>query len=169
MAAPTLGTGVLPTSWANAMAAYVDQVESKIPRIAYKSSDEIVNNSAVFQNDEELLMSLAASARFRFFCRLLYNSGTTPDLKFQWTYPSGTTMLYTGLCTVAGAFNQFQFTEAAGGSIDGVAANTAALLFGTITTSSTPGTLTLQWAQNTANASDTTLRAGSFLEVVRIS
>ncbi|NJP75705.1 hypothetical protein HCJ99_34060 [Streptomyces sp. C1-2] len=40
---------------------------------------------------------------------------------------------------------------------------------GTLVVGSTAGTLALAWAQNTSNASATTLKAGSRLELTRIA
>lgn len=49
--------------------------------IARKTADEVVNNSATLQNDDHLLLALAANEVWEVEINLWYDSGTTPDLK----------------------------------------------------------------------------------------
>lgn len=147
-----------------------DQIEELRGLRVVKTTTETVNGSDVLQNDDELFLSVAANTRYRFFGRLLFTSGTTPDFKYAFTYPSGATATYTLLGIGAGgsALTAFHQTESSGGALEGGTA-TACLMMGTWFIGSTAGVIRLQWAQNTSNASNTQVLAGSFLELVKFS
>lgn len=131
---------------------------------ARKTANETVNNSAVLQNDDELSWAVVASGVYRLELHLIYDTGTTPDLKIGWTFPAGLTMVWGGIyADTAGAValvsGNIQTTaQSIGGA--GAAAIRGAHFWGIVTVS-TAGTLQLQWAQDTANATDTIVRAGS--------
>lgn len=133
------------------------------PIAVRKSADETVNNSAVLQNDDQLVVALAASTTYEIDMVLLYNSNATADFQFGFVLPSGATMLY-GLTywntSLVAQVDQFSGSSiiAAGGTAGG----TAAVAKGNIVTSSA-GNLTVRWAQNTANVSDTKVLIGSIL------
>lgn len=136
----------------------------------YKTFTETVNNSATMQNDDELFLAVAASTTYVFNCMLVYSSNTTADFKFAWTYPTGATAQYLLLGTALSgtALSTFQRDAAAGGILEGSVSNQAILMTGTWTISTTAGTLQLQWAQNTANASNTQVLLGSYLELKKV-
>lgn len=135
-----------------------------------KASTETVNNSATLQNDDELLLAVAANTTYRFLARLLFTSPTTPDIKFGFTYPAGATATYTlhGIAP-GGSFAAFHQTETTISAQEGTGSASACTMIGTWTISSSAGTVQLQWAQNTANASNTQILPGSFLELVKFS
>lgn len=169
MPAPTFATGVLTTAQLNALSAYIDQVEGRIPAIAYKTADETVNNSATLQSDNELLLPMSlTSTKYRLRSRCLFLSNTTPDLKIGWSGPSGFTMNWSIIGFQSGTFAAYAYDASGTPNIDGAGVNDEFFIDGTVTTSSTAGTLTLTWAQNTANASDTIMRAGSYIELAKI-
>ena len=138
---------------------------------AYKTADETVNGSAALQNDNELFVVVAANARYDFELRIVHNSGTTPDFKFGWTFPTGTTMFYNQLnVPLAGSafalFAQIQTDTPQG---EGAAADRGIHAWGKVLVGTTAGTLQFQWAQSTSNGSDTIVRAGSYLTLRRTS
>jgi hypothetical protein len=128
-----------------------------------KTSNQIVNNTAALQNDSELTFPVAANDSWAFRFVVQANSGTTPDLRFAVTAPSGAT------CRVSysdpeGASSNGQY--GCGVSTASIPGNGAVDLYeitGTVTNGSTAGDVTLRWAQFTANASNTTVYAGSYL------
>lgn len=143
------------------------QLEALVPIIKRKVADETVNNSSTLQNDDELAIVVAADTSYRLRATIRYSSGTTPDFKWAWSYPTGLTMVYSAICqvtTVAFA----ELIESSGGAVDGAGANESLFFDGTVVVSSTAGTLQFRWAQNTANPSDTIVRAGSYLELQQI-
>ncbi|GIH07504.1 hypothetical protein Rhe02_55710 [Rhizocola hellebori] len=137
-----------------------------------KTSIETVNNSAVLQNDDVLFLPVLANTVYHMEMRVIQNSGTTPDFKAGWTYPSGLTMLYNRLGVgLAGGgnvhllFNSDQTTSILD---DGFAADRSFMMWGYVAVSTTPGTLQFQWAQNTANASNTSVLPGSYLKLTKV-
>lgn len=150
-----------------------DAIRELRPLFARKTSDETVNNSTTLQNDNSLLVSVVADAIYEFRLRLTVNSGTTPDFKMGWTFPTGLTMTYdlfegetlgTATNVVQGPTIQTDVPL-----INTTGADQPWIAEGLVIVDSTAGTLQLQWAQNTANASDTIVRAGSYLRLLRMS
>lgn len=138
---------------------------------ARKTADETVNNSTTLQNDDHLLVSVAANAVYDFKLILHYNSGTTPDLKVGWSVPSGTTMVWGGyIADTTGAVTSVAaLTQTSVQAIGGSGSNIYQFFSGVVVTSTTAGTLQLQWAQNTLTASDSKILAGSELTLIRTS
>jgi hypothetical protein len=136
----------------------------------YKTVVETIISSSTLQNDDELFLSVAASTTYRFLARLVYTSGTTPDIKFGFTYPTGTTATYTllGIASGGATLSAFHQNETSVSALEG-GTGQACLMTGTWTTSTTAGVIQLQWAQNTLTASNTQVLAGSFLELVKFS
>ena len=136
-----------------------------------KTADEIVNNSTTLQNDDALLAALAANEVVAFQCAIHLTSGVTPDIKVAFTVPSGATLRWGMVGNADPSINQ----TSVGASGTGILAQTAGvalpghiLLSGTVVNGANAGNLQLQWAQNTADASDTTVLANSWLLVIRV-
>lgn len=146
-----------------------------IAYIVRKSADEIVNNSAVLQDDNHLLYALAANEEVEFDCNLFYDSGTTPDIKFAFTVPASATIAwsFTGADTSltgysdGGAVVASGTAQAFGGNGAGTVRHCR--LRGIVANSTNAGNLQLQWAQNTQNVSDTTVRKNSTLKVWKLA
>jgi hypothetical protein len=141
----------------------------RIPLFARKTSDETVNNSAAMQNDDHLFLSVEANSQYRIEARLRQSSGTTPDFKFQFTLPSGASGFYTVHTIGAGAaaYTLFDDNMTLPQTVEG---GTAGILAeGLIVVGANAGTVQLQWAQNTANASNTTVFTESYLELRRVA
>lgn len=146
-------------------------------RAVGKSAGQIVNNSATYVNDSELLATVDASTVYTYQFMVFSTSGTVPDIKFTLTFPTGSTCSFghIALVTTASPTGDADFgsySSATSGSSGVSAAGTTGvqltLLAGTLTVGSTAGTLQLQWAQNTATASDTTVHAGSNLVITQV-
>jgi fibronectin-binding autotransporter adhesin len=141
-----------------------------------KTADETVNNSGVpptqntgatLQNDDQLFFSIGANETWNFRFVIQANVPATPDLKFAVTAPGGAT------CKV-GAYDVDSANTygnlacgAATGIMTGHTADDVYEVTGTIINGATPGNVTLQWSQNTANAANVTVRQGSFVEAQR--
>lgn len=143
-----------------------DDLNNAFEIVRRKGSDETVNNSATLQDDNDLVWTLEASATYVISIYLSYNSGATPDIKFGWTVPTSSTLRWgfigvdTALALKAGAASVLN-----SGSVEpfgGDAAERYLQIHGSIVTSTTAGSLILRWAQNTANASNTIVRSGSW-------
>jgi hypothetical protein len=141
--------------------------------IARKTANETVNNSATLQNDDALLWSVATNGIYHFDLNVAYSSGTTPDLKFAWTYPAGLTMTYSfyGYDTSGALITVSTLDQTSTAALGGTGAGDARAfrIVGYVAGTYSAGTLQFQWAQNTANASDTIVYAGSIGVLTRIS
>jgi hypothetical protein len=144
------------------------QLEAIVPRIGFKTSTQTVNNSAALVSDSQLFVSVAANTNYLFRGRVLYTSGTTPDIKFGFSYPLLATATYTLYGTAAnGSFGAFHQTETSVAALEGGTA-IACTMEGSWSIGANSGTVQLQWAQNTATASNTQVLAGSFIELVQV-
>lgn len=141
------------------------------PLGALKTSDQSVTSSTVLVNDNALSVPVAANAGYLVFAMLDYEGGTqgAADLKFQWTGPSGATLVLSfvyyptaggvGANTNLAAITGLSVTRTAG--TNGAGVTLPVFMFGTLRTASTAGTFQLQWAQNTSSATPTIVHAGS--------
>jgi hypothetical protein len=123
------------------------------------ASDITVNNSTTLV--DALEFEALANKKYMVFASLHFDSGATPDIKFGWSVPSG----------AAGNWNmQHDNVQNGLGSTDAVSCsgNDSTMLHAGIVIGGTAGTVKLQFAQNTADASDTDLMAGSSLIAVQV-
>ena len=132
-------------------------------------------SSTTLQNVTSMLATLpgVAGAMFQFRCRIFYDTSTTADIKFAFTIPAGATMLW-GLNSLGvGGTNPSPYatTSTSAGALPagglGVGTTLYAIIEGEVTMGATPGNLQMQAAQNTVDASNTTLANRSFMEVWR--
>lgn len=144
-----------------------DALNQLLPTIAAKATDQTVNNSSTLVDDDDMVIALAANSVYRFEAVFVYNSNTTADIKIGYTIPSGaSTTAVTDYFDTALTRNMIPHVAAptTGTPMGGNASNAPAWTKGTVTTT-TAGNLTIRWAQNTTNASNTVMKAGSFLAV----
>ena len=136
-----------------------------------KAADETVSNSAALQNDDELLAAVAASTKYQFTAYLRCSGDGTYDIKFSWTVPAGATVLWSALgYGTAGVFGFYPSTDADPVPMGTNGATVVTVLFvGTVVVAGTAGNLQLQWAQNSAFATDTKVLANSHLEIAAIT
>lgn len=148
-------------------------IVSMQPIFVLKAADEIVNNSATLQNDNELFLTVEP-ATYLLDGWLRHQSPTAADLKLDFTSPSGTSGHWTSFglmntaTTTSGDLLAETLTISQTCTAGGAGSNVAVVLKGTIVVT-TAGTLQLRWAQQTATASDTTMRANSWLKLTRIA
>lgn len=133
--------------------------------VAVKSADETVNNNATTQPDDHLFLSVVANTTYFLDMEFLQSSGTIPDLRGVFTFPSGLTMLLQGLDGTL----PFTASESTIFNYAGTGANAYAKIWGRVTVGSTSGTLAWTWAQFTANASNTIIRAGGYMRLMKSS
>lgn len=167
LASPSFtGTVTLPTGLTGALRADsgVVSVDGTVIR-KVKSSDEIVNNSSTLQNDNDLFFSVGANEIWAVRLFIRYNSGTTPDIKFQFSLPSGATASMGS----QPHYDNTNFTGASSVLVSGAGSTRSAIFQGYVETAGTAGTATLQWAQNTADPSDTTVFTYSYLIAEKIA
>jgi len=128
-----------------------------------KTANEIVNNSVALQDDDELAVDIGANETWAFRFVVQANAATAADLRFAVTAPTGATCRV-GFIDPEGASSNGQY--GCGVSTAVVPGNGAVDVYeivGTVTSGATAGTIRLQWAQFTANASNATVYAGSYV------
>lgn len=148
------------------------------------TSDVTVNNTTAMTNATGLAIPLAANATYGLDGWLHWTSNPTADIRFEWSYPTGSTGWWAGIGPPANRtpiVNSERINYIDWGSVvlsaglnfagdDEFPADVyiSAMPRGYIVTSSTSGTLQLRFAQATANASNTILRRGSWLRITRL-
>ena len=142
--------------------------------IVRKTANEIVNNSATLQNDDHLLLAIAANEIWFIDVRLLLNAASVnADWKFGWSVPTNCTLYWgfighdltswpwreTALADSPPLLRIATDTVNCGAriGIHGVMLNAVAI------NSANAGNINLQWSQSTATAEDNTILANSFL------
>lgn len=129
-----------------------------------KASDEIVNNSNVLQDDDDLTINIQASSNYFFILGIFYDGAAIADLDIKWSVPVGCSVEWDAATGGTGWLETDEATLAASavGTLDDY------LIFGVIKNGVNSGSFKLQWAQHTADASNLTLHEGSTLILVRL-
>jgi hypothetical protein len=152
----------------------VGVLEQQQIQLVYKTVDESVSSATTgttLQNDDDLFVTAEPNSQYDFRLWMVINTGTTPDFKFGWTAPSGSTLSWSvqeGNTIVIAAVLQGPFSLASVVPINGAASDQMIIVEGLLTTGVTGGTFRLQWAQNTANASLTYVKATSRLRLWKL-
>jgi hypothetical protein len=144
------------------------------PLSAIRAGTQSVTSSTTLVNDDTLSLSLDADATYVVLMALNYSGAATGsgDMKFAFSPPSGATMNGTihrnTTSALASVNNYSSFTgaTACGTNGSGTPVGVDALM---IITTSSAGTLQLQWAQNTSSGTATVMGVGSSLVAWRIA
>lgn len=142
-----------------------------------KTADESLPNNATPQNDNQLFLPVAANTKYTLSGLIIYNTNITADFRMVFPTIPGAVMRWEGLAlgtenTTADTFGVKTFVSTLGaqatygGSSAGL--DLGVMISGRLRTGGTAGTLQLQWAQVTAHASDTFVRADSWLQLDKI-
>lgn len=168
---------------------FVDDTEAAaLAALVYKrvakTANQTINLSAALTNDTDLKFAMAASKSYRFVLWLLVTgANTNADMKIFWTFPTGATMFWGADFEHIGAGNiqprwnpptgttfaaQVLLTEVDTFTTSTIAGTFGIKLSGIVRNSTTAGDFQLQWAQNTAHASDLIVLKDSLLEMTLI-
>jgi hypothetical protein len=131
-----------------------------------KTSDETVNNSSALQNDDQLKFAVGTNENWTFRYVVKANSGSTPNLKFAVTAPSGATCSVDIIDAEGAVTSSNLGCGSSSGLIVGNGATDTYEIIGSIRNGSTSGNVTLQWAQNSADSSNTTVYTGSYVNAI---
>ena len=147
---------------------------------AVKTANEPVTSSTALQNDDELACALATATTYRLEARLYVFGAAAGDIKVALAFPANTTVqAFGGHSIVVGSVTSSTSADVdAHAIVTQTTSPTAALSFGvpdtngivitlsaTIVTTSTAGTLNLQWAQNASSGTGTVVQIGSWMRV----
>lgn len=139
---------------------------------AAKLADQTVNNSAVFVNDSDLAVYLGTAPKNCYYVKIVAQlsiAAAANNIRWTLTGPDGLV-----LAPSSRWFGELKVTAAASQIDSNITSLGSALVGGTTTSWSQliieglfcpeqPGTLQFQFAQNVAGATNTTVRAGSFM------
>lgn len=137
---------------------------------AYMTANVTVNNSATLVNATGLAFGVAAYASYHFTMTLFVQTNSTADLKISFTGPAAPTAFAAGIVSqglVSTATGTYANALGQSLGVDGAIA--MYFISGSIRNGATAGIVQLQFAQDTANASNTIISAESFVDAWRIS
>ncbi|MGW7424431.1 hypothetical protein ACWGJB_31120 [Streptomyces sp. NPDC054813] len=154
----------------------------QLPTEIYKQNDFTMTSTTTFASDPELQMTLAANSTYRVEFYLHYAALDAARLKTQWLVPASASgnrsalgpdlgqILSSTSSGGTGRFGVHTFTTAVTyGTRDSASSQCVAIEEGTVTTGASGGTLAIQAAQATSNATASKIAAGSFMRVRLIS
>ena len=147
----------------------------------WKNSNTDRSSTTTLADDPDLTMTLEANATYRVIFYMHYAALDAARFKTAWTVPSGSTGARTAVGPDQGVI--LSGTSSGGTGRFGVHAYATTCTYGTrdhatnlcsaveeaVLTTSTAGTLAIQWAQATSNATATRVGAGSSLHVRRLA
>ncbi len=154
------------SSWAPLGSSAVMPFVSKTKTVT-ETQNNVNNPGAALQADDELFFSIGANETWNYRFQLQMGVNATPDVKFSVTAPVGATCAN----SVTDEENAISVANLGCGTTSGIIAVATGtdvfVVSGSVTNGANAGTVTLNWAQNTANAANTTVIAGSFVEASR--
>mgnify|MGYP001617909989 CR=1 FL=1 len=143
--------------------------------IVRKTADETVNNSSTLQNDDELLFAIAANEIWLVQGFLSFNSSTVADIRSAITVPAGATLIVNSMALAVGTaasngelLNTSSTTSGGAVLAGGTGADSVQRLWAIVVNGANAGNCQVQWAQSTAEASNTIVRANSFLQAFKV-
>lgn len=147
-----------------------------ITRVAYQSVDQTMNNSTTYVSSTGLTLTIEASSNYLYESLIMFDTNSTADFKQKLLLPAGATVRIarwsspttgTAIDSVV-EHDAITVVEIASG---GVAAGTvmSTRASGLIQNSTAAGSVTVQFAQNAANVSNTLLKTGSWIRLTKVS
>jgi hypothetical protein len=155
-----------------------DLIDFKFVR---KSSDQSVTSSTALVVDSELIFAIGANETWQFELVILHLGAEAGDFKMAVKGPSGVAGIWSafGAITVAvsGAYNLNAGARStwdnsatlAFGNQGASALSASANVKGVARNGATPGNIELWWAQNTSDATGTTIKTDSYLIARRVA
>lgn len=141
-----------------------------------KTADQSVTSSTAFQADAALLVNIPANESWLLEWKLLIVAGTTGDFKAQWTFPTGGEISIRAVTENAAGtlvINRIQTGTSPAGQISSNGATGTVPHIVEVSmfykNAGTAGNVTLEWAQNTSDATSTTMKVNSTLWGVKLA
>ena len=141
-------------------------------RTILKTSDQAKTSDSALAADSLLQFSMDAPKVYHVRGVIFFDTAATPDFKYQFSSPASCTLIRFEMasCIAGGTPAESAIQTGVPGSTALVGSGTTGgfLRFDCIvqTSAGNPGTFSFDWAQNTSNASATTVRAGSYIEYI---
>lgn len=145
-------------------------------RFAIKPADTTRASTATLTADPDLTLTVDANKSYWMDCLILYNSNVTANFKMNFTRPATMNFFGSSLGQGLSSFGAGPYDAQSGLDVTSLVLNLAgsaidmvARVQGVIVNGATAGSITLQWAQNTSNASNTIVRQGSHMFLRRVA
>ncbi len=140
---------------------------------ARRTTTASISSSTTLTNDSQLFVPIQVNAVYQLTMWLFYDGSASADLKINIDVPAGSAFTghSHGLIPTAASQQDYQGFPLVNGSAQAwgcLGGTTSGFLLGCVTTGGTSGNVTLQWAQNTSNATATRIFAPSFLKLDRV-
>lgn len=140
------------------------------------SNQTLTPSSTVLQNVTTLVAAMPTAGNFAFRSTVWYSSAAAADIKFAYTIPAGSTLLWNGIGVVTASGTSgdatFSTANASDASIPyggaGVGVILCCQIEGVYVAGGTAGNLQFRAAQNTADATNTVIHQHSRMEVWRM-
>lgn len=151
-------------------------MESMLPQVAIKTASTTRTSTTAISADPELQLPVVAGAEYvgEFYFRISGNSAG--DMDVQFTTPAGATGSWAGYRLVAASVDGGTGTTVRAAlnaeiSLSTPSTGTAQVVEGQfrITMGGTSGTLSIDWAQGTSNATGSVMEADSFIKMRRVA
>lgn len=165
----------IPTWSVGQVLASADVNSWFVPIVTIKPSDTSRNNTTSMTNDPSLALALKAGCTYAISGVIFYSGPTagSSDLKFTFNPPPGNNGQYfVGHQNLSGAFAgafQNSWLDTVTANTNGVGTVMCLAFQGINAIGASDGNLQFQWAQNTSNATNTIVKAQSYLVAQRIA
>jgi len=134
--------------------------------IVPKTTDQTVNDSDISGPDDELIIPVGINQVWGFSGQIFFDSSVTAGLRSGWDYPSGTTIKwFTDDYPQTACYVETDEISYGGGGA-GVVSSSG--ISGIIVSGGTAGNVTLLWAQQNKEVSDTIMKTGSHFLTYRL-
>ena len=151
-------------------------VESQDPvwNSRVKSLAETKNSDTTLADDTELVIPVEAEGVYVIHIEIFFDTSATPDFKFAITGPSSPDeIVLRGHFVAVGGTSDTDFVDTSFGtthSVTGTGGTTGGFVqvSGLLNNGANAGTINVQWAQNTSDAADTTVLAGSHIDWLKV-
>ena len=138
---------------------------------ARKSGDEAIANDNTYTADADLAVSVVENTNYVIDVAIVWDTDTNPDFKLMFTCPAGCTLVLPVTVAQEGTSVEDHDIYAASTGIAWAALNTNNLSMvgqGTLEVAGVKGTFSVDWAQDTSHADNTTLHEGSYIRLMEI-
>lgn len=152
-------------------AEHVDNMNTAWPHLIVRKTADETDSTGTRQNDDALLLALAANEIWQFRFNLLVVSAATTDFNMALAFPSGSiSALVYGANATTFSGNDISAGSSPTGNVVVSTAGTVSnhiIVEGVMSNGATPGNLNLQWSGNAAAAC--TVKANSTLWAVKLA
>ena len=145
--------------------------------IARKTSDQAVTSSTVLVDCTSMVLPLLANEVWYYKFFIIYGAGTVGDMKLGWTFPAAGDLQMSGPAAsdAGGTLAYYVFSTTTSPTTarsfigNGTASYVTLPFEGVFVNGANAGNLTFQFAQNTSDATSTTVKAQSTVWGVKLA